>query len=123
MKIGFSATRLLGYSAIVWCIATVPAGAQTRHEIIRGRVTTDSGRPVSGATVRAQRAPDRAVRSVSTDSAGAYSINWPDGTGDYLVSVSAAGLPPVSRRLTRAAGAADSVLVFDALLTNRPRVW
>ena len=122
MKIGFSATRLLGYSAIVWCIATVPAGAQTRHEIIRGRVTTDSGRPVSGATVRAQRAPDRAVRSASTDSAGAYSINWPDGTGDYLVSVSAAGLPPVSRRLTRAAGAADSVLVFDALLTNRPRV-
>ncbi|HVE33990.1 MAG TPA: carboxypeptidase-like regulatory domain-containing protein [Gemmatimonadaceae bacterium] len=115
----------LGYSAIAcWLLTTaaLPAGAQTRHEIIRGRITTDSGRTVAGATVRSQRAPDRAQRSASTDAAGAYVIDWPDGTGDYLVSVSAPGLPPMSRRLTRGAGSTDSVLVFDALLTNRPRV-
>jgi hypothetical protein len=97
--------------------------AQTRHEIIRGRVTTDGGRPISGASVRAQRAPDRAQKSTSTDSSGAYTIDWADGTGEYLVSVSSAGLPTVSRRVTRApgGGSADSVLVFDVLLTNRPQ--
>ena len=63
VKTGCSAARLLSYSAIVcWLVglAALPASGQTRHEIIRGRVTTDSGRPVLGATVRAQRAPDRA---------------------------------------------------------------
>jgi hypothetical protein len=101
--------------------AALPASAQTRLEVIRGRVTTDSGRPVSGATVRSQRAPDRAQQSTSTTASGDYSITWQNGTGDYLMSVSAPGLPLVSRRLTRQAGSTDSVLVFDALLTNQPR--
>ena len=101
--------------------AALPASAQTRLEVIRGRVTTDSGRPVSGATVRSQRAPDRAQQSTSTNASGDYSITWQNGTGDYLMSVSAPGLPVVSRRLTRQAGSTDSVLVFDALLTNQPR--
>jgi hypothetical protein len=70
--------------------------------------------------VRAQRAPDRAQKSTSTNASGDYTIDWPDGTGEYLVSVSASGLPTVSRRVTRAAGSADSVLTFDVLLTNRP---
>src|SRR5262249_61556555 len=92
--------------------AALPARAQTRYEIIRGRVTTDSGRPVSGATVRAQRAPDRAQKSTSTNASGDFSMTWPDGTGEYLVSGSASGLPTVSRRGARPAGTTASVRVF-----------
>ena len=103
------------------CLAAAPLGAQRRqHEIIRGRITTDSGRVVANATVLAQRAPDRTVRSAQTDEAGLYTIDWVDGTGDYLVTVRAAGFPILSRRVTRTGS--DSVIVFDALLTNTPRV-
>src|SRR5690242_16381528 len=99
------------------CLAAAPLGAQRRqHEIIRGRITTDSGRAVVNAVVLAQRAPDRAVKSAQTDGAGFYTIDWPDGTGDYLLTVRAAGLPMLSRRVTRTGS--DSVIVFDALLTN-----
>jgi len=111
---------LLGPAAALFALAATTLGAQTRHEIIRGRITTDSGRPVADAVVHAQRAPDRAQKSAQTDAAGLYVIDWPDGTGDYLVSARAAGLPTVTRRITRTGS--DTVLVFDALLTNAPRV-
>jgi len=101
-------------------VTTTPLGAQARHEIIRGRITTDSGRAVPNAVIRSQRAPDRAQKSTHSDTTGGYSIDWPDGTGEYLVTVSAVGLPTLSRRVTRTG--TDSVLVFDALLSNRPRV-
>jgi hypothetical protein len=115
-------SRILAGCSIIWALAVVtgPAAGQTRHEVIRGHVTTDSGRAVPSATVRAQRAPDRAQRSATTDAAGAYSIDWSAGSGDYLVTVSAAGLPSVTRRVTRTGS--DTVLVLDVLLTNRPRV-
>src|SRR5438045_1636458 len=102
--------------------AISPVGAQARHEIIRGRITTDSGRAVAGATVRSRRAPDRAEKSSPTDAAGGYSIDWPDGSGDYLMSVTAPGVPTLTRRLVRAPGVTDSVLVFDAFVGNRPNV-
>jgi hypothetical protein len=107
-------------SILLLYVAPTLLGAQTRHEIIRGRITTDSGRAVASAVVTAQRAPDRAQKSAQTDASGLYSIDWPDGTGEYLVTVRASGLPTLSRRLTRAG--TDTVLVFDALLTNAPRV-
>jgi len=107
-------------SILLLYLAPTLLGAQTRHEIIRGRITTDSGRAVASAAVTAQRAPDRAQKSAQTDASGLYSIDWPDGTGEYLVTVRASGLPTLSRRLTRAG--TDTVLVFDALLTNAPRV-
>src|SRR5690242_7282654 len=115
-------TQLLsfGLAAALFALAARQLGAQTRHEVIRGRIVTDSGRPVADAVIRAQRAPDRALKSAQTDRAGLFSIDWPDGTGDYLVTVTAAGLPTLSRRVTRTG--TDTVLTFDALLTNAPRV-
>src|SRR5262249_12740479 len=43
-----------------------------------------------------------------------YSIDWPDGTGDYLVHVAAVGYETVRRRVTRQG--ADSVLTADVAL-------
>jgi hypothetical protein len=69
-------------------VASITANAQqvapvpTRHEIVRGVVTRADGKPVANADVIATRAPDRLYKSAKTDSAGRYSIDWPDGTGD-----------------------------------------
>jgi len=102
-------------------LALLLAVAQpARHEILRGRVTDAAGAPVPGAEVIATRAPDRAYRVAHGDSAGAWRIDWPDGTGDYLVRVAAPGFDRVARRVVRAgAGAeADSVLVVDVVLAR-----
>jgi hypothetical protein len=114
-------SRSLRFGAILSLVA-FPVFAQTRHEIVRGRVTTDSARAVVAALVTAVRAPDRARKSTTTDSSGAYAIDWPDGSGEYLVTIVARGLPTLTRRVARSPGSADTVLVFDTVLTNRARV-
>jgi hypothetical protein len=65
--------------------------------------------------VQALRAPDRARKVATTDASGVFVIDWPDGSGEYLMTVTASGLPTTSRRITRQG--TDSVLVFDVLLS------
>ena len=60
--------------------------------------------------------PDRAYKSAKTDAAGHYTIDWPDGTGDYLVHVAAVGYETFRKRVTRAG--ADTVFVVDASLRS-----
>ncbi len=91
------------------------ASAQTRPETIRGRVTTDSGVAVIGATVSATMAPDRSFLQATTDSSGRFSIHFTAGTGDYLIHVSAVGYKTFRQRLTRAPG--DTSLAIDVKLT------
>src|SRR5262245_9510614 len=70
-------------------------------EVLRGKITDDSAHAVIGATVMITRGPDRLTQQSLTDSSGRYSIRFAEGTGDYLVYVTAAGFKPVRRRVTR----------------------
>lgn len=70
-------------------------------DVIRGRVTDDSSRIVAAAAVYVTRGPDRAVKQTTTDSAGRYAVSFENGTGDYLVAVSAVGLKSARRRVQR----------------------
>lgn len=90
--------------------------AQTRTETIRGRVVGDSGRAIIGAEIRVIRAPDRTFKLTNSDHSGRYSVTFQEGTGDYLVHVSAAGWQPVRKRLTQRGG--DSTLLLDLLLVS-----
>jgi hypothetical protein len=78
--------------------AAVPAGPP---ETLRGRVTSDSGKVVVGATVFITRGPDRLVQQAVTNDSGRYAITFNPGTGDYLVAVQATGLRGARRRVTR----------------------
>lgn len=86
-------------------------------DIIRGRVTDDSSRAVVEATVFVTRGPDRALQQAKTDSSGRYRVVFENGTGDYLVAVSAPGLKAARRRVQRVGDerelVADFVLSFD----------
>lgn len=90
--------------------------AQTRHEIVRGRVTSDSGRAVRRADVIVTRTTDRAGKTTMSDADGQYSVDWPDGTGDYAVTVSAAGFQTLSVHVTRVGS--DSIVVANVRLTS-----
>lgn len=72
----------------------------TEPEIIRGRVTDDSSRAVV-ATITVTRGPDRLVQQTTTDSSGNFRVRFEQGTGDYLVYVSATGFSSARRRVQR----------------------
>lgn len=117
------------FGASLALAVAVCAGAQvsmplppTRHEIIRGVVTTGAAPnvvPVAGADVIATRAPDRAFLATKTDSAGRYTIDWREGTGDYLLHVSAIGFDATRRRVTRQGN--DTLFVVDVTLAPTVR--
>jgi hypothetical protein len=92
------------------------AHAQTRPESIRGRVTTDSGAAIVGATVSATMAPDRTFQQATTDAAGRYTIHFTAGSGDYLIHASALGFKAARKRLTRSA--TDTALTLDLSLVR-----
>lgn len=93
------------------------AAAQRRPEEIRGHVTDPNGRPVAGASVVVTRAPDRLTLSTRTDAEGAYQVTFVEGTGDYLLHVSAPGWQSFRQRVQATAGQG---LVVDVKLAVDP---
>jgi hypothetical protein len=106
--------------AFVACVVAphaIDAQAGTsRHEIVRGRVTADSGRLVRGASVIVTRTSDAVAKTTETDSSGTYVSDWPDGTGDYALAIVAVGFSRYTAHLARTSG--DSILRGDARLTR-----
>ncbi|HEY5087569.1 MAG TPA: carboxypeptidase-like regulatory domain-containing protein, partial [Gemmatimonadaceae bacterium] len=102
---------------VVALLATAPiAGAQDHHDTIRGTVTTDSGKVIASADVIITMAPARISQATRTDSDGHYSMSFAEGTGDYLVHISAVGYDTFRKRVTRVG--ADSIFIVDARLAR-----
>jgi hypothetical protein len=88
---------MIGLAAVLWSSGASAQNAET----IRGRVTSDSGKALTGATVIITRGPDRLVQQGVTSDSGTYRITFENGTGDYLVAIQATGYKPARRRVTR----------------------
>ncbi len=89
------------------------AGAQA-PQVIRGRVTTDSGVAIRAADVIVTIAPTTEVISGVTDSSGNFRIVIPNPTGEYLIYIGALGKKPFRQRVTIAKG--DTVAIVNAKL-------
>ncbi len=103
-------------AAVIACFYASALYAQTASDLIRGRVIDDSSRVVVGAAVFITRGPDRLVQQTTTDSAGRYRSEFQNGTGDYLVSISAPGLKAARRRIQRVG--VERELVADFILSR-----
>jgi hypothetical protein len=96
--------RLFALMVSVWWsfpAILVAQGPTERVDRVVGRVVTDSGRALAGASILVTRAPDRAVFVGSSDLSGEFAVAVPNGTGDYLVYISAPGYTSFRRRATR----------------------
>ncbi len=97
-----------------------------RSEVIRGQVTSDSGRVIANATVIITRGPDRLVQQTTTSDSGRYTMTFENGTGDYLIAVQATGFKPARRRVTRMADertfTADFVLSGNVIALDAIRI-
>ena len=92
-------------------------GAQNGPETIKGRILDDSARAVV-ATIIVTRGPDRLTQQTTSDPQGNYSTRFEQGTGDYLVYVTATGFKSARRRVQREEGAASSELVANFSLAR-----
>ena len=81
-------------------------------DVIRGRVTSDDGRAIAGATVSASSIPNNVTKTVRTDKNGRYTITFANGDGDYWVAFASVGYTPKRFELKRIAD--EVVLVADA---------
>jgi len=103
------------------CVAAVAATAgaqqpayQIHRDLIRGRVTGDSGKVIAGADIAITMAPDRTSQFGKSDSSGHYEIVFEHGTGDYLVHIVALDREAFRKRITRTGS--DSLFTVDAAL-------
>ncbi|HET9636665.1 MAG TPA: carboxypeptidase regulatory-like domain-containing protein [Gemmatimonadaceae bacterium] len=87
----------LGLSAPV--IARGQVGSTT--DILMGRVSGADSQAVVGARIEATSMETGITRTKTTDAEGRYTIVFPDGGGNYRLTVRAIGMEPITRTVSR----------------------
>src|SRR2546423_12037410 len=101
-------------------LLSAPTQAQEpRSDIITGRVTDLSGRPVAGAVVGATAPGSSITRTYNTDAEGRYKIYFPGTPSQYSLQVKRMGFAPVQRTINRRTNAPEQMTV-DVQLGGTP---
>ena len=82
-------------------VAPLAAQVGATTDIVTGKVTTADGRPVANAQVAVQSVETQVTRNRTTNDRGQYTVVFPDGGGQYRVTVRAIGFQPVTIAVTR----------------------
>lgn len=95
--------RYLAASLLTVCLAPMAIAAQTEYktDILTGRVTDLSGRPVADAQVGATSLATGLTRSRATDSTGRYRIVFSEHAPQYQLVAKRMGFTPVQRTIRR----------------------
>jgi hypothetical protein len=91
---------MIRIAAFIVLAGASAASAQT-PDVIKGKITDDSAHAIAAASVQITRGPDRLTQQTTSDANGNYTLKFEQGTGDYLVYVSAAGFKSARRRVQR----------------------
>lgn len=88
---------------LVLCLASAVLEAQTqaRTDILAGRVTDLTGKPVADAQVGATSLASGLTRTYNTDAEGRYKIFFPETAPQYLLQVKRMGFAPAQRTVIR----------------------
>jgi len=112
---------LTAFPYLVLCLAPVVSMAQTdpRADILTGRVTDVTGRPVADAQVGATALGSGLTRSISTDAEGRYRLFFPETAHQYVVLAKRMGFAPVQRTVTRRTSGPEQMII-DMQLGGAP---
>ncbi len=90
--------RLLAVLVLLFACALVPRRAAAQvgmgTDIITGVVTNEDGDPIQDAVVEAYSLETQVTRRARTDARGRYTILFPDGGGQYRMTVRVLGMTP-----------------------------
>src|SRR5688572_19681835 len=83
---------LIALAAILLAFGATPSSAFAQQaDVIRGRITGPDSSAVEGATVTATSISGNVSRSARTDRNGRFTITFPGGDGDYMITVALLG--------------------------------
>ncbi|MGQ0650375.1 MAG: carboxypeptidase regulatory-like domain-containing protein [Gemmatimonadaceae bacterium] len=121
MRLRFSLTPLLAVFGLMGLSAPQRTSAQigATTDIVTGVVRRGEGNlPLEGAQVEVISLESNITRRARTNAQGKYTILFPDGGGQYQVTVRSLGLAPQTRMLAR--NADEDRLVLDFVMTTNP---
>ena len=101
-------------AAVLACsLVGAPLRAQTEPaaDVLSGRVTDLTGKPIADAQVITTAAGSGASRTTTTDQDGHYRIYFPGAAPQYQVQVKRLGFAPVQRTVTRRSGGAERMTI------------
>ena len=96
-------------------LSLVPLGSEAQtasgSDVISGRVTDLTGRPIANAQIGVTSASTGKTRSQSTDDNGRYRIYFPETAPTYRLLAKRIGFSPVQRTITRKSEGAEEMRV------------
>ncbi len=107
------AVLVVAMCAVVSRSARAQIGATT--DIITGTVRAPNGQPIKDASVEVTSLESGVTRRARTNDKGSYTILFPDGGGEYTITIRAIGLQPMTSELRRIAD--EDRLVADATMS------
>jgi hypothetical protein len=108
--------RLVLAAVILAAFVHAPFLAAQQVDVIRGRVTGPDSLPIEGARVTVTSISGQVQRTARTDRNGRFTATFPNGDGDYMVSIAAIG--HVARTFEVKRTADQEILVADARLSS-----
>lgn len=107
---------------VLLVLAPAGAGAQVggSTDIIMGTVSGPTGTPLAGARVQVTSVETGVTRTKTTNDKGQYTILFPDGGGQYRVTVQYLGMRPGEASVARVAD--EDRLVANFTLSSAPTV-
>lgn len=112
-------TILAVLTSVLPSVAAAQIGVTT--DIITGTVMRlEGGLPLEGAEVAVQSLETGITRRTRTNDEGKYTVLFPDGGGQYTVTVRALGLAPRTQEINRLAD--EDRLVLNFVLATNPTV-
>ena len=97
------------------CLGTESIQAQ-QADVVRGRVIGPDSVPIEGAQVTVTSLSGNVNRGTRTNKDGRFTVTFPNGEGDYIVSFAALGFAVKRFEVKRTAD--EEILVADAKLTR-----
>jgi hypothetical protein len=94
--------------------AFAPDAMAQQSDVIRGRITGPDSLPLQNVVVTATSISGNVNRTARTDKNGRYTITFPGGDGDYMVTIAALGYAVKRFEVKRVAD--EDILVADARL-------
>lgn len=108
-------------SLLAFSLAGTPLHAQTAGgvDVLSGRVTDLTGKPIADAQVIAFATAPGVTRTTTTDQDGRYSIYFPGAASQYQLQVKRMGFAPVQRTVARRTKSAEHMTI-DVQLGGTP---
>jgi len=110
--------RLFFFACVAFFGIAFGARGQGSTDILRGRVTAD-GIPIPGARVTVTDRESNTSRTSKAGDDGRYTVLFPDGSGDYDISVVAMGYKPTKVSVSMPSD--EDLLVTDLKLDAVPK--